>query len=66
MRPVRKWRSAVLGGVETERFLNNAKLARSVPAMGRDDFTLSEYPFDWIELACEACERRGRDTWQCW
>jgi hypothetical protein len=23
-------------------------------------FTLSEYPFDWIELACEKCERRGR------
>jgi hypothetical protein len=23
-------------------------------------FILSEYPFDWIELACEACERRGR------
>jgi hypothetical protein len=23
-------------------------------------FTLAEYPFDWIELACEACQRRGR------
>ena len=23
-------------------------------------FTLSEYPFDWIELACDGCERRGR------
>jgi hypothetical protein len=23
-------------------------------------FTHSEYPFDWIELACEVCERRGR------
>jgi hypothetical protein len=21
-------------------------------------FTLSEYPFDWIELACEACAPR--------
>jgi hypothetical protein len=23
-------------------------------------FTLSEYPFEMVELACEACERRGR------
>jgi hypothetical protein len=23
-------------------------------------FTLAEYPFDWIELACDGCERRGR------
>jgi hypothetical protein len=23
-------------------------------------FTLSEYPFDWIELACEVCVRRDR------
>jgi hypothetical protein len=23
-------------------------------------FTLSEYPFEVIELACEACDRRGR------
>jgi hypothetical protein len=23
-------------------------------------FTLSEYPFDWIELACDRCNRRGR------
>jgi hypothetical protein len=22
--------------------------------------TFSEYPFEWIELACEACDRRGR------
>jgi hypothetical protein len=50
MRPVRKWRSAVLGGVETERFINNAKLARSVPAMGRDDFTLSKYPLNGSSL----------------
>jgi hypothetical protein len=23
-------------------------------------FTLSEYPFNWIELACDRCNRRGR------
>jgi hypothetical protein len=23
-------------------------------------FTLSEYPFEWIELACEGCDRRSR------
>jgi hypothetical protein len=26
----------------------------------RQTFTLSEYPFALVELACEACERRGR------
>jgi hypothetical protein len=28
--------------------------------MPGDTFTLSEYPFDWIELACDRCNRRGR------
>jgi hypothetical protein len=28
--------------------------------MPHQTFTLSEYPFEWIERACEACERRGR------
>ncbi len=28
--------------------------------MPGDTFTLAEYPFDWIELACEKCARRGR------
>ncbi len=23
-------------------------------------FTLAEYPFDWIELACEKCGRHGK------
>jgi hypothetical protein len=23
-------------------------------------FTLSEYPFDWFEFACDRCNRRGR------
>ncbi len=23
-------------------------------------FTLAEYPFDWIELACEKCDRHGK------
>jgi hypothetical protein len=29
-------------------------------AMPGQTFTLSEYPFKMVELACEACERRGR------
>ncbi len=28
--------------------------------MPGDTFMLSEYPFDWIELACEKCGRHGK------
>ncbi len=28
--------------------------------MPAQTFTLAEYPFDWIELACEKCGRHGK------
>jgi hypothetical protein len=65
--PLGRFALACLGD-ETKRW-GNAPLAAKIGielspsrdwlTMPGQSFTLSEYPFDWIELTCDVCDRRG-------